>query len=347
MIFRRARALAGVLALALAPALAGCGDDDGDDGGGSWETIHTGLDSGLLSVWGSGPDDVWVVGGDPDQTLANNGPAPPLVMHWDGAAWETLDPGVQASLWWVFGFDGGPVYIGGEGSTILRYQDGAFTEMETPGESETVYGIWGCSPDDVWAVGGEYGGAMGGFAWRLEGDAWVAAAELPADEVENDAIWKVHGRSCDDVWFVGTRGLALHWDGTAFERVSTGLESESLFTVACNSSRCVAVGGFGSGIILENDGSGWTNSTPEAASGVIGVCLTEDVGYAVGAYGEIHRSEMDGTWTKDETAIPFGESLHACWTDGAGGWWAVGGQVQQYPLERGVTVYKGDSPPRE
>ena len=43
------------------------------------------------------------------------------------------DPGqAQGDLWWVFGFEGGPVYMGGTGGTILRYapQDGSFSLRE-------------------------------------------------------------------------------------------------------------------------------------------------------------------------------------------------------------------------
>src|SRR5690606_12783982 len=192
----RAPACLAVLAL----GAAACGDDD--TSGSDWHVVQEELPGALLSVWGGAPDDVWAVGGDPDQTLADNGPAPPQVLHWDGAAWETLDPGTQGSLWWVFGRPGGAIYMGGENATIVKYEGGAFSVMDTPGTTETVFGIWGCSedPSQVWAVGGNYGGSDGAFAWRLDGDAWVAADGFPSDELAGSALWKVHGRACDDAY---------------------------------------------------------------------------------------------------------------------------------------------------
>jgi len=48
------------------------------------------------------------------------------------------------------------------------------------------------------------------------------------------------------------RGKVLHWDGSALSQTFIGI-SESLFTVHANSQRFAAVGGYGSGLILERD----------------------------------------------------------------------------------------------
>ena len=137
--------------LFLAALLSACGDDDS---GGTWQIVHDDLEGALLSVWGSSATDIWAVGGDPTEAST------PMVIHFDGTTWERLDPGTQGDLWWVFGFAGGPVYMGGAGGRILRYQDGVFTLMTTPDTGLTVFGIWGASPSDVWAVGGMEGGQV-------------------------------------------------------------------------------------------------------------------------------------------------------------------------------------------
>src|SRR5690606_16900636 len=108
--------------------------------------------------WGTSDSDVWTVGGDMRDGTG------PLVMHYDGAAWERVETGQSdGDLWWVFGFDGGPVFMGGGGGVILRHEGGTFTVMDTP-TTDTVFGIWGASPDDMWAVGGTFD--TNGFAWR-------------------------------------------------------------------------------------------------------------------------------------------------------------------------------------
>lgn len=301
-----------------------------------WAVVGQKLPSALLSVWGTSEDDVWTVGSD-----ANDGKGP-LVLRFDGSAWTRLETGATGNLWWVFGFPNGPVYLGGEGGLMLRHENGAFTRMPTPGTA-VVSGIWGASPDDVWAVGAESGGSRGAFAWRLRGGAWEAAAGFPAGWVDTDAMWKVWGRSANDVWLVGSAGKTLHWDGTAFTSSSAGT-GEALFTVHANSKGFTAVGGFGTGKLVEHDGSSWVNASPPGASALVGVWLTEASGFAVGQYGVVY-SRTDAGWVEESTGFSLSQSLHSVWVDPSGGVWAAGGNVLTLPLRDGVLVHRGPAIP--
>ena len=63
-------------------------------------------------------------------------------------------PELGIDLWWVFGFVGGDVLFSGSGGTILRYHDGAFDPpMTTPSSDGIVFGMWGPTDSDIWAVG--------------------------------------------------------------------------------------------------------------------------------------------------------------------------------------------------
>lgn len=306
--------------------LSACGSGD------KWQAVQRNLPGALLSVWGASATDVWAVGGDPGDGRG------PMALHFDGTSWKRLDTGQVGDLWWVFGFAGGPIYMGGDGGVILSYAGGAFTKMSTPG-TDVVFGIWGSSPSDVWAVGGATGGARGGFAWRLNGDKWENAPGFPASIATTDAIWKIAGRSANDVWMVGTNGKVVRFSGSPpLTEMTTG--GESLFTVHANSKRFAAVGGFGTGIILENEGANWVNATPPSAQALIGVVLTETGGYAVGQYGSVYRRGSDG-WKEEMTGFTLDESLHSVWVDPSGGVWAVGGQVLTAPLVRGIMLHKG------
>lgn len=302
----------------------------------SWEIVHQDLRPALMSVWGSSASDVWAVGGDPDGT----GPA---VLHWDGAGWTRLSTaGAGADtgdLWWVFGFAGGPVYMGGSSGRILRWQDGAFTRLTTP-TTDSVFGIWGSSPTDVWAVGGAEGGASGGFAWKLDGDAFVPAAGFPAGVAERGACWKVSGSGPDDVWIVGTDGLAIRWNGLAFDELDLDT-GESLFTVTQAGGQFAAAGGFGTGLLLELEDGAWTNVAPSGIPGLIGVARSADGGgLAVGTFGTV-LERRGGAWREIDGPATE-EALHAVWIDPDGGAWIVGGQVQASPLVRGVLAYRGE-----
>lgn len=298
-----------------------------------WEIVHETLPGALLSVWGTSASDVWVVGAD-----AGDGP---YVLRWDGTSWERMATGHTGTLWWVFGFEGGPVFMGGEGGAILRYEGGTFTEMTTPGTS-TVFGIWGSSPADLWAVGGD-SDAMGGFAWRYDGTSWTEEPTLPADVAGRAAIWKVFGRASNDVWLVGSSGVALHYDGSTLTPATTGVGT-SLFTVHGNADRFAAVGGLGNGVIVEHEGGEWVDRTIDfAMPSLSGVYLgADDSGFAVGSYGSVYTRE-GGAWREEETGLRVDRNLHAVWVDPSGGVWAAGGQTFAFPLTDGVLIHRGDS----
>ncbi|MFT3712319.1 MAG: hypothetical protein QM817_32130 [Archangium sp.] len=299
-----------------------------------WQQVAKKLPNALLSVWGTSASDVWTVGSD---TGDGKGP---LVLHFDGTAWTRLDTNATGDLWWVFGFaSGGPVFLGGQNGLMLKFENGAFTKMPTPGTA-VVTGIWGASADDVWAVGAETGGARGAFAWRLQNGVWRDAPGFPPGLVDTDALWKVWGRDANDVWLVGSAGKTLHWDGTSFSLVSAGT-GESLFTVHANSSRFVAVGGFGTGKLVENVSGEWINLSPADAPSLVGVALAENgSGFAVGQYGAVF-ARIDGGWAEERTGFTLNQSLHSVWIDPSGGVWAVGGEVLTFPLKDGVLLHRG------
>ncbi len=169
-----------------------------------WTRVHDGLDWALLSVAGTAEDDVWTVGHGPSGSA-------PAVLHWDGDLWSTHDPGVvDVDLWWVHVLDSGELFAGGTDGTILRREaGGTWSEMETPLDTPTVFGIWGLATDDLWAVGGEPGGSDGAFIWRWDGSTWSDAT--PEDPTPG-AWWKPWGSAAGDVWFCGTDGAVAHWD---------------------------------------------------------------------------------------------------------------------------------------
>ena len=300
----------------------------------TWQLVHHGLPGALLSVWGTSATDVWAVGGD-----ARDGQGP-LVVHFDGDTWTRVATGeTQGNLWWVFGFADGPIYMGGEGGVILRHQDGAFTRMSTP-SLDTVYGIWGASPDDVWAVGGA-SDSNGGFAWRLTGDTWTPEPSLPADITSSAAIWKLYGTATNDAWLVGSNGVALHWDGKQLTPGTTGVGS-SLFTVHERDGLYTAVGGLATGIIVEYDGAAWQPVTPDPPPmGLSGVTLGADgFGVAVGSYGGVY-TRSDAGWAPAELGFTLAGNLHGSWIDEDGGVWAVGGQTFSPPYTDGTLIHRG------
>lgn len=316
--------------LAVLVLLAGCGP--GDDPARTWQQVGRDMPAALLSIWGSSSSDVYAVGGD-----RNDGQGP-LVVHYDGSAWTRLATGEAGNLWWVHGFAGGPVFMSGDNGMVLRYENGTFTRLTTPGNN-TVFGVWGPSPTEMWAVGGAVGGASGAFAWRQQGDSFVAEPTFPAELVDTSAMWKIYGRSADDAWIVGTNGKTVRWDGSTLTQVSAGI-GESLFTVHADAERFTAVGGFGTGLILENTDGTWKSVGPQGTPGFVGVATTSDSGFAVGQDGAVFSRGAEG-WTEEELGFNVDETFHSVWIDPDDGVWVVGGQVQTLPLVDGIVLYSG------
>jgi len=287
----------------------------------------------LLSVWASGPDNAWVVGGE-----ANN--AGPVIEHYDGTGWTKLSSGLAGNvdLWWVTGFDDGHVFVSGSQGSIAQTTDGSsFTVMTTPPGNVTVFGMWGSSSSDVWAVGGT--GAGGAFIWRYNGTAWTVYPSLPIDIT---TCWKVNGAAADNVWISCTNGTTLHWDGSSLQRMDIADAADqqaSLFSIGVNSKRAITVGGSITGVLYENAGSGWQAAISNIGVLLSGVAVSETDAYAVGGGGTIVHRSSAGTWSPETSGTT--EGLHSVFIDPTGDVWSVGGNFNQTPTINGVLLHKG------
>lgn len=301
---------------------------------GTWQTLSSGLDEALMSVSGSSPKDVWAVGADQGRG--------PLVLHYDGAAWEKRATGEHGNLWWVQAFPDGTALMAGERGMVLKWTGSAFERQATPGFArQTVFGLWGASSDDVWAVGSSTNG-RNGFLWHFDGAAWAEVPlpdDVPRKDGELPGLFKVWGTGADDVWAVGADGTVLHKSGSAWARVESG-RRETLFAVWGTGGKVFVVGGGAQAVLLERAGDGFRDVSPTAVSLLQGVSATPAIGYAVGEGGAVYR--YDGaSWAEVRSGLKLDvESLHAVWVDSEGGTWAVGGKVLT-TLKGGVLVHFG------
>jgi hypothetical protein len=149
----------------------------------------------------------------------------------------------------------------------------------------------------------------------------------------------VWGRAHDDVWFVGSDGLLLHYDGALFERVDAGTQ-RTLLTVHGAADRTLAVGGYVDGVIVSRAGPSFEDVTPARAPQFAGVFVSDAGAFAVGIAGSVY-SDAGGSWTRVETKLSVSEDLHSVWVDPEGGVWTVGGRIASSPLLRGVLLHRG------
>ena len=300
----------------------------------AWEPIFEGLPGALLSITGTSEKDLYAVGAD---TRDGKGA---LFLHWDGATWKRIPTSFIGDLWWISKI-GERFWLSGTKGTVLTYvpSTGAVATVATPGADVTLFGIWGNSEADVWAVGGnlEKTGPASAL-WRFDGSKWTV--QKAPDAIEGKTtIFKVFGLGASDVYLCGATGIVGHFDGTAWSVLSSGVE-DSMFTIHASPGLQVAVGGFASAVVLEKAGAGFKKVSGLSAQRMNGVFVTSATdAIAVGVNGDVLRRSSEG-WKKDASAAS-NYDLHAVWVDPKGEIWAVGGDLASTPLRKGTLVHFG------
>ena len=132
--------------------------------GGAWKPMSGDVSGRSLNrVWGSGPNDVFVVG---EQGV---------LMHYDGSTWSEVESGVQANLNDIWGYSAENIYVVGDmevffgptrysAATILHFDGVAWSRMESR-YIEALRAVWGNSPHDVFALGWRALARYDGRAW--------------------------------------------------------------------------------------------------------------------------------------------------------------------------------------
>jgi hypothetical protein len=304
-----------------------------------WQVLASELPSALLSVSGRSATDVFAVGADKGHG--------PFALHFDGKAWTQLHTGQSGDLWWVQALAAGPALMGGANATVLRYDGQRFERLKTPGGAkQTVYGVWGASADDLYAVGNA--GGHDGFIWHYRGGAFATEplpADLPRAGGELPGFFKVWG-DATDVWVVGTAGTILHRSGAApFARVTSGTK-ETLFTVHGAGDRLLAVGGTGNGVLLEGAraSQSFRDASPTSAGLLQGVFATDGGDWASGERATVYTRAPGApafTAVDHGLALAATSSLHSIFVDSGGGVWSAGGNVMSTALDDGMLVHYG------
>ena len=285
----------------------------------------------LMSVWGPSPTELYVVGGQPE---ADGGRV--LRGYEDDWELEPLPAGV-GMLNWVYGVDGRVWSVGREGTIVCR--DGASEAWvhEASPTDRTLWGVWGASADELWAVGGD-GVTDAPVLLRRDGASEVwAELELPELGVEAHALFKVWGAAADDVWIVGDAGAALHWDGQVWTPIPD-LDGVDLISVwGSVSEGVIAVGGRANARIDRRVEGAWLTDT-SAAPGLNGVWIDPSGGATVvGGQGSIHTVAPDGfTLTPESSGTAM--ALHSVFGFEGGPRYSVGGSLLMAPPYVGVIV---------
>lgn len=303
--------------------------------GRSASLMKTGTDRDLTAVWASGTDDVWAIGFN-------------LILHYDGTRWQNLKVAGRdnlGSLTAVWGFAKNNVYIAGSGE-LFHYDGTAITP--TPMSLRTTH-LWGSAPDNLWATD-SFGwvGRYDGTSWKLmntgisgccrgafgsgKDDVYFGAdykvvhydgAKFTSEPIAT-TVYNLWGSGKDDIWIVGSSGAIYHFNGTAWQKGTTGVE-EFLYGISgLGRSHALAVGA--EGMILAWDGSRWTALRDGAKNESQALWVAGPKDAWAGGFGGL--AHYDGTrWT----LLPGTQGvIHGIWGSAPDDVWAVGAAVYHW-----------------
>jgi hypothetical protein len=311
-----------VLVLSLT-ILVGCPtpEPDSEEQTGEWRRAFDASGFWLMSAGGV-EDDLYAVGGSPESGI---------IRHFDGERWRPEDLGDLSPplLNWAQRFDDATAIIVGNDGTALRFDGVAWELMDTPTD-EDLWGVWGVSPDDVWAVGGRGTPDSQRIILRFDGDSW---REVPV-ELERpgvNAFYKVWGSSADDVWIVGQNGALIRFDGQEFQEFGIGFARDLISVWGTGPGDVYVVGGRGNGVIARFDGESWTAEDLAPAPGLNGVWVSEHGVWVAGARGTLREVivDEDGALSVPRRPPISPLDLHAVYGTNDGKLLTVGGNFQQ------------------
>jgi hypothetical protein len=284
----------------------------------------------LEGVWGTGPDNVFAVGGP-----GGDG----KVYRYDGSSWLVFKDHLAGTMYDVHGTSPNDFFaVGGVTawrSFIVHYKGGSDWEWWSDTVPIYLHGVWAFAPNDVYAVGGPY-------ILHYDGNDVWSTMDHPTEEGLSE-LW---ASGPNNVYAVGGHPncrLILRYDGSSWkEEYNEPVAGEGLSSIWGSAPNDVFAVGT-SGTILHYDGSTWS-AMPSGTTAVLGEVWgtgPHDV-YAVGPGGTIVH--YDGsTWSAMNSGVTV--PLNCVWSSSPDDVFAVGhgDTILHYPTYR-LTVTKTSHP---
>ena len=190
----------------------------------------------LYGVWGSGPSDVWMVGGSP---LSSDGPEG-VIFRYNGQQLEKLEITGTASsaanetFFKVWGSGPSDVTIVGTNGTILHY-DGVNWSLQSNVTDSRLLTVHGRSSSEIYAVGGSF---TGGTVLRFNGSQWEDIGDLGMPFLNG-----VYAADDGTVWVCGPTAYVARWDGNTWTQFEFGVFGRDYHGIFANSEETLVAGG--------------------------------------------------------------------------------------------------------
>ncbi|MEZ4655767.1 MAG: hypothetical protein R3E12_19820 [Candidatus Eisenbacteria bacterium] len=163
--------------------------------------------------------------------------------------WRLVESGTDQILVDIWGSQEAGVFAVGTHGACVHYDGTSWSAIET-GSDATLLTVWGFGTDHVLAAGEPR------VLLRYDGTSWSE------DRVEALRDWVVAlgGTAPDDVHAVGIRGLAAHFDGSTWTRLSPGTNENLRDVWAFTGTEVYACGS--AGTLLRYDADAWFGLDP-------------------------------------------------------------------------------------
>jgi hypothetical protein len=208
--------------------------------------------NGLGNVTAVSATDAWAVGSYGNES---HGKLRTLILHWNGTAWSKVkspDPGSanpremnvlygisanSSTSAWAVGYVSNEAVSQAPSTLTLRWNGTAWSRVKSPGPTPDGFnglsGVAAISDTDALAVGANRPSSVStvaSLALNWNGTAW-SQAPTPDPGRGGNSLAGVSAVSATDAWAVGsavgrtkfvpTHTVILHWNGTAWTRVTS------------------------------------------------------------------------------------------------------------------------------
>lgn len=254
---------------------------------------HEGPTSEALGIWGSGPDNVYVVGSDG------------LLTHSTGdGRWMGEDGGTTARLTGVWGSGAGDIYVSVRSNAILHSTGNGVWDHHVFQSGLTFGGMWGSGPADVYAF--EAG------AEHTKGDGMWSGQVIDPDGQPILAMW---GSSATDVYAGAALGTIYHSVGNAIWIPQKPADTAAFEGIGGSSATDVYAITYKQ--IFHSNGDGTWKVQPLALATLESLHCVWALGKTavyIGSEGKLYRSGGGGVWL-DQVIDPQDPtmSINAVW----------------------------------
>ncbi len=322
--------------------LAGTGPNDvwASDGAGrglfhwdgtTWKNLNPSAFTAVFAATGcSSPSCMWAVGTPAKHDWCGSADA----KFWNGTEWSPIPYGQQWQPRAVLAFApdiasvaGMESTCSGRSKTLVARWDGERWNREPTPPAEGLAGLWGASPEDLWAL---WPGGMGGedpkpaFAMRRLAGTWSIAHEFELGTM----LFGLWGVDADNIWAwgsVGPQAVAFRWDGAEWTRstISDSGTVQGIHGVNADDVWAIVIwrstGSYREARVYHWDGTTWTQEVSPPTSYALSILAESADSVWVGGNEFVYHWDGE-TWTREFTGI-VASALSVVGTE----LWAMGG----------------------